>query len=104
MIGPDQLVAAVAADVVEGADLVVHAADDDQRRLQARDLLGEVTAFSRNLLDAPDAQPGTLEDGFAFELEELRRDRALVRHRGGVELRIVLRPGSLRRLRVLPRG
>src|SRR5262249_11250981 len=104
VVGPHQLVAAVPAYVVEGADLVVHAPDDDQRRLRDRELSGEEATPSAELLDPPDVQPGALEDRLALELEELGRDRALVGHRVGVQLGIVLRPGSLRRLRVLPRG
>ena len=62
VVGPHQLVAAVAADVVEGADLVVHAPDDDQRGARDRELLGEEAALSPELLDPPDVQPGPLED------------------------------------------
>ena len=100
VVVPDQPVATVTADVVEGADLVVHAPDDDQRGLRDRELLGEVAAVSPELLDPPDVQPGPLEDRLALELVELGRDRALVGHRAGPELRMVLRPGSLGRLRV----
>src|SRR5262245_2748572 len=104
VVGPHQLVAAVAADVVEGADPVVLAPGDDQRGLRDRELLGEEAAPSPELLDPTDVQPDPLEDGLALELEELGRDRALVGHRGGAQLGIVLRPGSLGRLRMLPRG
>ena len=41
---PYQLVPAMAADVVEGADLLIFTFDDDDRRLGGVDLLGEVTA------------------------------------------------------------
>src|SRR5262249_55999964 len=81
VVRPHQLVAAVAADVVEGADLVVHAPDDDQRGTRDRELLREEAPLSPELLDPPDVQPGPFEDGFALELCELRRDRALVGYR-----------------------
>jgi hypothetical protein len=70
VVGPHQLVAAVAADVVEGSDLVVHATDDDQRGARDREILGEEAALSPELLDPPDVQPGPLEDGLALELIE----------------------------------
>jgi hypothetical protein len=70
-VGPYQLVAAVAADVVEGADLAVHAAHDDDRRVGERELLREVAALAGELLDAPDVQPAALEDGLPLELVEL---------------------------------
>src|SRR5262249_7546394 len=95
IVVPDELVAAVTAHVVEGADLVVHAAHDDQRRLRDRELAREEAALAPQLLDPPDVQPGPLEDRLALELEELGRDRALVRHRVGVELGIVLGPSAL---------
>src|SRR5262249_59769665 len=99
-----ELVAAVATDVVEGTDLVVHAPDDDQRGTRDREILREEAALSPELLDASDVQPSPLEDGLALELIELGRDGALVGHRRGPELGIVLRPRSLGRLRVLLRG
>src|SRR5262249_44257253 len=104
VIGPYELVAAVATDVVEGTDLVVHAPDDDQRGTRDREILREEAALSPELLDASDVQPSQLEDGRALELIELGRDGALVGHRRGSELGIVLRPRSLGRLRVLLRG
>src|SRR5262249_11911220 len=104
VVGPHQLVAAVAAHGVEGADLVVHAPDDDQRGARDCELLGEEAALSPNLLDPPDVQPGAFEDGFALELVELGRDRALVGYGGGSQVGIVLRPRSLGRFRVLLRG
>src|SRR5262245_7563402 len=104
VVGPHQLVAAVAADVVEGADLVIHATDDDQRGIRDRELLGEEAPLSPELLDPPDVQPGAFEDGFALELVELGRDRAFVRYRRGSQVGIVLRPGALGRFRVLLRG
>src|SRR5262249_38856976 len=72
----------------------------------ARDgeLLREEPALAPELLDAPDVQPGPLEDGLALELVELGRDRALVRHRSGPQLRIVIRPRPLRGFRELLRG
>src|SRR5262249_33767803 len=104
MVGPHELVAAMAADVVEGADLVVHAADDDQRGVGDCEILGEEAALPPELLDPSDVQPGPLEDGLALELVELGRDRALVRHRAGSKLWIVLGPASLGGFRVLLRS
>ena len=69
---PHQLVSAMTADVVEGADLLVLALHHDDRRLGGVDLLGEVAADARQLLDAGDVEPGALEDGLAFEFVELR--------------------------------
>ena len=94
-VGPHQLVAAVAADVVERADLAVHVAHDDDRRVGDRELLGEVAALPRELLDPADVQPRALEDRLALELVELGRDRVLVGHRRGAELGIVLGPAAL---------
>src|SRR5262249_34345198 len=94
----------MAADVVEGADLVVHATDDDHRGSRDRELLREEAALSPELLDPPDVQPGPLEDGLALELVEVGRDRALVGHGGGPELGIMLGPGSLGRFGILLRG
>ena len=93
---PHQLVATVPADVVERADLISVAHDDD-RRARDCDLSGEVAAVARELLDPSNVQPGPLEDGLALELEELGRDRVGVRHQASAELGVVLGPASLRR-------
>ena len=98
---PHQLVSAMPADVVEGADLLVLALHHDHRRLGRVDLLGEVAADARQFLDAGDVEPGPLEDGLAFEFVELRRGRVAERDRPGPEFRVVLRPAALRRLRPL---
>src|SRR5262249_32289129 len=94
----NELVAAVTAHVVEGADLVVHAPDDDQRGLCDRQLLGEEAALAPQLLDPSDVQPGALEDRLALELEERGRDRVLERHGLRAELRRVRGPRAFRRL------
>src|SRR5581483_2017313 len=54
---PHELVAAVPADVVEGADGAVGVAHHDHRRTRRRDLTGEVAAPTRQLLDAADVEP-----------------------------------------------
>ena len=96
---PHQLVAAVPADVVERLDLAVGGAHHDDRRVGDLQLLGEVAALARKLLDAADVQPRALEDRLALELVELGGDRVLVGHRLGAELRIVLGPAAFGRLR-----
>src|SRR5262249_22986489 len=66
-VGPDELVAAMAADVVEGADLVVRPPHDDDRGARGVELLREVAAHLRELLHAADVQPGAAENGVALE-------------------------------------
>ena len=80
-------------------DVTLHVAHDDDRRLGDREFLGEVAAVPGQLLHAPDIEPCALEDGFALELEELGRDRVLVRHGPRAELGVVLRPAAFRRFR-----
>ena len=94
VVVPDQLVAAVTADVVEGVDLAVLPAHDHDGGAGGGDLLREVAARARHLLDAADVQPGPGEDGLALELVVLRRDRVLVGHRPGAELGVVLGPAA----------
>src|SRR5215218_6935827 len=102
IVVPHQLVSAVTADVVEGADLLVLTADHDHRRSGRVDLLGEVATDARQFLDAGDVEPGPFEDGLAFEFVELGRGRVAERDRPGSESRVVLRPSALCRLRPLP--
>src|SRR5262249_3641293 len=92
---PYELVATMAADVVEGADLAVHIASDEERGPSGRQLLGEISAVARQVVDTTDVQPRAPEDGIALELVELRRHRILERHPTGAELGIVSRPRSL---------
>src|SRR5262249_53101855 len=101
---PDELVAPVAADVVERAHLAVETTHDDDRRLGDRELLGEVAAVARQLLHPPDVQPRALEDRLALEVVELRGDGVLVRDRRGAELGVVLGPAALGRLGEAPRA
>src|SRR5581483_5323315 len=96
---PHELVATVAADVVEGPHLVVHAPDDDDRRVHDGQLFGEVAALAGQLLDPADVQPRPLEDRFAFPLVELRGDRVGIGDRRRVEAE-VLGPAALGGLRV----
>ena len=91
VVVPHQLVAAVAADVVEGADLAGHVAHDDDRGARRVELTREVAAVAGQLLDAADVQPGAAEDGVALELVVLGRDRVRVGDGSGVDA-IVLRP------------
>src|SRR5262249_53483259 len=91
---PHELVAPVPADVVEGAVLVLAGAHDDDRRARRVEFLGEVAADPRQLLDAPDVQPGAAEDGVALALVVLRRDRVLVGHGAGSQA-VVLGPTAL---------
>src|SRR5262245_64349291 len=71
IIGPHELVPAVAAHIVERADHAIRAPDDDQRRARDGELLGEVAAVARELLDPADVEPCALEDRLALELVEL---------------------------------
>ena len=96
---PHELVAAVAADVVERRELVGARADDDDRGAGRVDLLGEVRADAGQLLDPADVEPALLEDRLALELVELGRDRVVVRRRPGAQVRVVLGPGALGGLR-----
>ena len=89
MFLPHHLVAAVRAHVVEGVDVVVEAARDDDRRQSARQFAGEEGALLRQPLGAPDAQPVLLEHGLALGGEELLGDRVLVVHRAGAEVGVV---------------
>jgi hypothetical protein len=53
---------------VERAHLVGGRAHHHDRRVGRVDLLGEVAADARELLDATDVEPGPREDGLALEL------------------------------------
>src|SRR5581483_4185801 len=68
---PDELVAPMAAHVVERADLVLRRAHDHDRGARAVELLREVAADLGQLLDAPDVQPRAPEDRLALELVPL---------------------------------
>jgi hypothetical protein len=57
----------------------------DDRRACRVELLREVAADARELLDATDVQPRPAEDRVAFQLEELRCDRVGVVDRAGAE-------------------
>src|SRR5262245_8575974 len=96
IIGPDEFVPAVAADVVERADDAINTPDDDHRRARDGELLGEIAAVARELLDSPNVEPHALEDRLALELVELRGDRILVGHRTGSKLGVVRRPAARR--------
>ena len=108
VVVPDELVAAVPADVVEDVDLTVGAPDDHQRGPGRVELLGEVAPVAGELLHPADVQPGAGEDGLALELVVIGRDRVLVGHRSRAELGVVLGPaalGGLREMRhVVPPG
>jgi hypothetical protein len=95
---PHQLVAAVAADVVERLDLPGCGAHQDDRGVDGRELFGEVAAFARKLFDPAHIEPGTFENRFALQLEDLRVDGILIGHRLGAQFGVVLRPAALRRL------
>ena len=69
----------MAADVVEGADRAVLVLDDDDAALRPGELLGEVAADARELLDAPDVEPFLLEDRVDLLLPELGVVGVLVR-------------------------
>ena len=69
---PDELVAPVAADVVERPDAIAGGAHDDDRGAEHVDLLREVAPELRHLLDSPDVQPGPAEDRLPLELVERR--------------------------------
>ena len=71
---PQELVAAVGADVVEGADDVILAPHNYDRRVQELEFACEVAAWLLHPFDAAHIQPGLLEDVLTFLLVELRRD------------------------------
>ncbi len=96
---PHELVAAMAADVVEAPDAALLVAHDDHRGAGAGQLLGEVAAGAGELLDPPDVQPRPGEDGLPLELVELGGDGVLVVDRGGAQLGVVLGPAALSWLR-----
>ena len=85
LLGLDQPVPAVRADVVEGADLAILAARH-QDRFPA-DLVSEVIAGIRDLLDQPADQPGLGPDVVPFALHELLRPIAFAADRPGAERR-----------------
>ena len=99
VVVPDELVPPVAADVVEAPDDAVGAADHDHGGPGGIELLREITAGPRQLLHPPDVEPRPGEDGLAFELVVLRRDRVLVGDRPRAEVRVVLGPAPLGGLR-----
>src|SRR5262245_10853349 len=92
---PYELVAAVAADVVEGAHSAALVAHHDDRGARDLDLPGHVAADARHILDPPDVQPRPLEDRLALERVELRRHAVRERDRAGPGLRVGLRPAAL---------
>jgi hypothetical protein len=104
VLAPGELVAAVAAHVVEGADGALLVAQHEDGGVGGRHVLREVAAATRELLDPAHVQPGALEDGLALALVVLGRDRVLVRHGAGAELGIVLGPAPLGRFRETRHG
>ena len=96
---PNQLIAAMAADVVECVDPVIPGADDDDRRSGGVDLLSEVAPLPRNLLDAADIQPAFAKNRVLLGCVELGVDRVGVVDGGRAELRVMLCPGSFIGLR-----
>src|SRR5947208_11601646 len=88
---PEHFVAAVRTDVVEGADHVVLAPNNDDRGVEELQLAGEVAAGLRHSLHPPDVEPGLLEDVLAFLLVELWRNAILERHRTSAEFGIGIR-------------
>src|SRR6185436_11018786 len=92
---PHELVAAVATDVVKGADLAVLVAHDDDRCLRDGELLGEVAAAARELLDAAEIEPRALPDRVALELVELGRRGVAVGDETRSEIGVVLGPAAL---------
>jgi len=72
---PDDLVAAMGADVVEAAnDAIATAYEKDHT---TRDIAREIVAPVGNLLDATDAQPDSLKDALLLESEIVLRDARL---------------------------
>ena len=70
----NELIAAVAADIVKTANFAVAPTDHDQRRIDDRKLAHEITAVFRNIGDMADHQPGFFEYLFPFAIECFRRD------------------------------
>jgi hypothetical protein len=61
----------VPTDIVERPNPLVSAFDQDHRRADDFDLLGEIAADARQFLHPGDIEPGPFEDRFAFEFVEL---------------------------------
>ena len=101
IVVPHQLVTAVAAHVVEGADGAVLVLVDDDRRAGADrgHLAGEVTALPGQLFDAPEVAARSSEDRLLLKLPVLGVDRVRVVDRRGTEFRPVLGPAAYSRLR-----
>jgi hypothetical protein len=89
----------VPADVVERPDLAVLTSNHDDRRVSRVDLFGEIVSRPGDLLHPTHLKPRPLEDGLPLEVVELRRDRILIGHRLGAELRVMLGPAALGGLR-----
>ena len=92
LLVPYQLVASVRAHVMEGPDLLVLAANDQDRRLADGDVADHVVAGLGDVLDAPNVDPGPAEYLLAFELEVFRRDVRLGREGTGPQLGVGLGP------------
>ena len=104
VVVPHQLVAPVAAHVVERTDRAVTVLDDDDAALRPSELLGEVAADAGELLDAPDVQPFLLEDRVDLLLPVLGIVGVLVRNRIGAEAWVVLGPAAFCGLREFGHG
>ena len=82
---PDKFVAAMHADVVESADLVVRAAHHDHRRPD-REVLEEVVAGPGNVLDPANLQPDLREQPLLLEAKIIRRQAGFGRNRRCAEI------------------
>jgi hypothetical protein len=61
----------MATDVIEGANAFVATFDEDDRDAGDLDLLGDITADARQLLDPGHIEPRPFEHRFAFQFEKL---------------------------------
>lgn len=83
-LGNNQI-AAMGADVVEGADLAFLVAGDQHRDAANLDFLDQEAVGLRQLFLPPHDQPGAGEDAVTLDGEKFRRAVGLQRDRAGIE-------------------
>lgn len=83
----DQLRATMGADIVESADLLVPAPNNQQRRTGEFEIVANEATSIRQFADMADMNPAFQEDGFALQLEIGRIIIGLGRNRIGAQPR-----------------